>query len=523
MNEIQGQLPILTGNRGSYKLLRLLGRGSFGDAFLAIESDPLFKELNPRQVVVKRLRTSHHAPEDVPAIKQAFEREAKVLWDLGVRSGNIPSNIPRLYDYFSLTVTDPLLHTTEESYYLVEQYIAGEDLSQELKQQGRFSEEQVLALLNNILPVLKFIHNNNVIHRDIKPSNIMHSEEEDNKFYLIDFGAVKQVIEGNIDTEQTSMVFGTPAYAPLEQIIKKKVDYSSDLYALAASCVELLTGESHKNSRDVKDLWNWQRYPYISGHLGEILRRMLQEDIDHRFQSAQEVMEALNKRDDPSDKNHGDDQKTIIIPPPKPQFIQILLITAIILTTTGVLIAIYRHQNPNSQGSIKTIPGQLFEDKQFGIEIKYPQDWKAEKQEYSPLTGGTIAKIFPNTSSLNLEVGLFIRIEDIQKSQTLSEYNQAAIEQIKKSVKNVQILEQQSKKIDNREGYQIVYTGQDQIDNFRFKVMKVWTISNSKVYILTYRAEEKLYDPFLKDVEQTMIKSFRLQLQSTLPVLPVDI
>ncbi|MFO0053794.1 MAG: serine/threonine protein kinase, partial [Dolichospermum sp.] len=88
---------------------------------------------------------------------------------------------------------------------------------------------------------------------------------------------------------------------------------------------------------------------------------------------------------------------------------------------------------------------------------------KAEKQQYSPLTGGTIAKIFPNTFSPNLEVGLFISIEDIQKSQTLSEYNQAAIEQIQKSVKNVKILQQQSRKIDNREGYQIVYTGEDQI------------------------------------------------------------
>ncbi|OBQ33617.1 MAG: hypothetical protein AN487_19990, partial [Anabaena sp. CRKS33] len=362
----------------------------------------------------------------------------------------------------------------------------------------------------------------NVIHRDIKPSNIVRSKEEDNKFYLIDFGAVKQVIEGNINTTETSMVFGTPAYAPLEQIRGEKVDYSSDLYALAASCVQLLTGEFPDDSR-VKNLWNWQKYPYISKHLGKILERMLQEDIDHRFQSAQEVMEALNKRDDPSDKNNGGGEKTIIISTSQPEFIKVLLITAIILTTTGVLIAIYRYQNQDLQVDIKTIPGQLFDHQQFGIKIKYPQDWKAEKQQYSPLTGGTIAKIFPHTFSPNLEVGLFISIEDIQKSQTLSEYNQAAIEQIKKSVKNVQILEQQSKKIDNREGYQIVYTGQDQIDNFRFKVMKVWTISNSKVYILTYRAEEKLYDPFLKDVEQTMIKSFRLQLQSTLPVLPVDI
>ncbi|MBE9218707.1 serine/threonine-protein kinase [Dolichospermum flos-aquae] len=503
MNEIQGQLPILTGNRGRYQLLGRLGGGSFGDTFLAID----LNTLTQRYCVIKRLRIdSHHSPEIVAGIKKAFEKEAKVLEDLGDRSGNIPC----LYDYFSSTVTDPELSTPQEFNYLVQQYIEGEDLKKELEQQGRFSEAKVLVLLNNILPVLKFIHKNNVIHRDIKPSNIMHSKEEDNKFYLIDFGAVKQVIKGDIDTTEKSMVFGTPAYAPLEQIRGEKVDYSSDLYALAASCVQLLTGEFPDDSR-VKNLWNWQKYPYISEHLGKILERMLQEDLDHRFQSAQEIMEALNKRDDPSDKNNGDDQTTEIIPPPKPQFIKVLLITAIILTTTGVLIAIYRYQNQDSQVNIKTIPGQLFEDKQFGIEIKYPQDWKAEKQEYSPLTGGTIAKIFPNTFSLNLEVGLFIRIEDIQKSQTLSEYNQAAIEQIKKSVKNVQILEQQSKKIDNREGYQIVYTGEDQINNFRFKAMEVWTISNSKVYILTYRAEEKLYDEFLQYVEQTMIKSFDLK------------
>jgi serine/threonine-protein kinase len=516
MNEIQGQLPILTGKKGRYQLLEPLGKGGFGDTFLAIDLDTM----NQRHCVVKRLRIdNHYSPEIVAGIKKAFEKEAKVLEDLGVRSGNIPC----LYDYFSSTVTDPELSTPQEFNYLVQQYIEGEDLKKELEEQGRFSEEKVLALLNNILPVLKFIHKNNVIHRDIKPSNIMHSKEEDNKFYLIDFGAVKQVIKGDIDTTETSIVFASVSYAPQEQLRKEKVDYSSDLYALAASCVQLLTGEFPEDSRDVNNLWNWQKYPYISEHLGKILRRMLQEDRHYRFQSAQEVMEALNKRDDPSDKNNGGGEKTIIISTSQPEFIKVLLITAIILTTTGVLIAIYRYQNQDLQVDIKTIPGQLFDHQQFGIKIKYPQDWKAEKHQPSPLTGGTIAKIFPNTFSPNLEVGLFISIEDIQKSQTLSEYNQAAIEQIKKSVKNVQILEQQSKKIDNREGYQIVYTGQDQIDNFRFKVMKVWTISNSKVYILTYRAEEKLYDPFLKDVEQTMIKSFRLQLQSTLPVLPVDI
>ncbi|MFM6753598.1 MAG: PsbP-related protein, partial [Dolichospermum sp.] len=122
------------------------------------------------------------------------------------------------------------------------------------------------------------------------------------------------------------------------------------------------------------------------------------------------------------------------------------------------------------------------------------------------------AKISPKSSSSNLDVGLFIRVIDIEKSQTLPNYNQVAIQEIKKSVKGVQILQQQPQKIDNREGYQIVYTGQDPINNnLRFKVIEVWTISNSKVYILTYRAEETLYDNFFKDVEQIMIRSFRFQ------------
>lgn len=516
MTESQGQLPILTGNKGRYQILKPLGNGGFGDTFLAIDLDTM----NQRHCVVKRLRIDHHySLETVAGIKKAFEKEAKVLGDLGDRSGNIPC----LYDYFSSTVTDLQLHTPQEFYYLVQQYIEGEDLKKELEQQGRFSSAKVLALLNNILPVLEFIHKNNVIHRDIKPSNIVRSNTEDNKFYLIDFGAVKQVIQGNIETTETSMVFGSPAYAPQEQIRKEKVDYSSDLYALAASCVELLTGESHQKSRDVKNLWNSQKYPHISEHLGKILSRMLREAPRDRFQSAREVMEALKKHDDDSKQlewsNKGDNGKTTIIPNPQPRFIQVLLITAVILTIPGVLIGIYRHQNQDLQVNIKTIRGQLFQDKRFGIKIKYPQDWKVDEQQYSPFTGGTIAKIFPNTFSQNLEVGLFIRIEDIQKSQTLSKYNQAAIEQIKKSVKNVQILEQQSKKIDNRDGYKIVYTGQDQINNFRFKTMEVWTISGSKVYILTYRAEEKLYDPFLKDVEQTMIKSFRLPSTSSTLVI----
>ncbi|MFM6277814.1 MAG: PsbP-related protein, partial [Dolichospermum sp.] len=281
------------------------------------------------------------------------------------------------------------------------------------------------------------------------------------------------------------------------------------------ACVQLLTGEFPDNCRDVNNLWNWRKYPHISEHLGKILERMLREEPYYRYQSATEVIEAMNSlKQEPihSKKiNNIDDGKTVLIPIKVviPPLVKGLLITAITLTTAGFSIAIYQNQikNQNQNSSEK-----LFQDQQFGIEIKYPQNWQAEKQQYSPLTGGTIAKISPKSSSSNLDVGLFIRVIDIEKSQTLPNYNQVAIQEIKKSVIAVQILQQQSKNLDNREGYQIVYTGQDPINNnLRFKVIEVWTISNSKVYILTYRAEETLYDNFFKDVEQIMIRSFRFQ------------
>ena len=504
---------ILQGKKGTYQIIKPIGQGGFGDTFLAEDLNPAVEK---RYCVVKQLRMDiDHPPEIIAGIKKAFEKEARTLQRLGDQSGNIPC----LYDYFSLTVTDPQLHTSQEFNYLVQQYIEGEDLSKELKKQGLFSETKVLDLLKNILPVLEFIHKHNVIHRDIKPKNIIRSTEEENKFYLIDFGAVKQVIKGDIDTTETSIVFLSKSYAPPEQIDSKRVNASSDLYALAAACVQLLTGESHRDSR-VNQLWNWRKYPHISEHLGKILERMLQEEPYYRYQSAREVIEALNKLDELSTSpkiNPGGGEQTEVIDSPQRQFIKVikvLLIAGIILFPTGFLAdRVIKSLGEDSQ--ITTV--QSFKDEEFGIEIKYPQNWQAEKQQYTPLTGGIIAKISPNSSSSNLDVGLFIRVLDLQQPQNLSDYNQAAIQEIKKSVISVQILQEQSKNLDNREGYHIVYTGQDPINsNLRFKVMEVWTISNSKVYILTYRAEEKHYDSFLKDIEQTMIKSFRFQPHVTL-------
>jgi serine/threonine-protein kinase len=193
---------ILQGRKGHYQTIKPLGKGGFGATFQAIDLD----SVNQRQCVIKRLnikvdeiqakvdaiQSANNDPEVVnriiQGIKAAFDREAQVLEFLGDNSGNIPT----LYDYFSFTTPAFGQQEELEFKYLVQQYIQGEDLSQELRRKGRFSETETLDFLKQILPILQFIHDQNSIHRDIKPSNIVR-ETATQKLFLIDFGAVKQI------------------------------------------------------------------------------------------------------------------------------------------------------------------------------------------------------------------------------------------------------------------------------------------------------------------------------------------
>jgi formylglycine-generating enzyme required for sulfatase activity len=161
------------------------------------------------------------------------------------------------------------------------------------------------------LPVLQFIHDNQVIHRDIKPENIIRSKT--GQLFLIDFGVSKET-SGSILT-RVGTVTGTPGYAPPEQF-RGMVYHSSDLYSLAVTCVRLLTG--HFQKADGADQlfdtnrmeWQWQKYVSLSQELTTVLETMLQDIPAKRYQSATEVLAALAN------------QKTIVISsptnPPKP-------------------------------------------------------------------------------------------------------------------------------------------------------------------------------------------------------------
>lgn len=277
-------MPLLLADR--YLPLRLLGKGGFGAAFLARDRyTPTM-----RLCVVKQFQPSGYLNEQELALAQSlFEREAVVLEQLGHKHPQIPN----LYAFFTPIVPNSDRSGTEQYFYLAQEYIDGQDLETELAAKGRYSEAEVREILTEILPVLQFIHQNNSIHRDIKPSNIMRDRQ--GVLYLLDFGAVKQIAQGGVKQQKSTGIYSM-GFAPPEQMSGSEVYPSTDLYALAATCISLLTGKSAKNLYDsYNHRWNWQpEATHTSDRLAAILNRMLLPTPAQRFQSATEVLQELN-------------------------------------------------------------------------------------------------------------------------------------------------------------------------------------------------------------------------------------
>ena len=120
---------------------------------------------------------------------------------------------------------------------IVQTFIDGQNLEQELEVEGAFNESKIRHLLRDLLPVLQFLHENHVIHRDIKPSNIIR-RGSDGKLVLVDFGTARYVTGTFL--ARTGTVIGSAAYIAPEQLMGKAV-YASDLYSLGVSCIHLLT------------------------------------------------------------------------------------------------------------------------------------------------------------------------------------------------------------------------------------------------------------------------------------------
>ncbi|MEM9541443.1 MAG: serine/threonine-protein kinase [Cyanobacteria bacterium P01_E01_bin.42] len=278
-------MPLILGAR--YIPTKLLGQGGFGAAFLA--RDRFTTSL--RECVVKQFQPSGDlTPQQLTIAQKLFEREAAVLEELG----NDHKQIPISYAYFPVVVPQRGTQKDEQFFYLVQQFIDGQDLEQEQEEKGIYSEAEVLEILEAILDVLTFVHSKKVIHRDIKPSNIMRSRS-DGRLYLLDFGAVKQITATVGTPHGRSTGIYSMGFAPPEQMQASQVFPATDLYALAATCLVLLANKPPEELFDTyNNCWDWRSHaPHASDGLADVLDRMLLPVPRDRYASALEVLEAI--------------------------------------------------------------------------------------------------------------------------------------------------------------------------------------------------------------------------------------
>ncbi|MBE9234721.1 SUMF1/EgtB/PvdO family nonheme iron enzyme [Anabaena aphanizomenioides LEGE 00250] len=266
-------IPLLI-NR--FRVLRVLStEGGFGRNYLAEDTQKLNETC-----VIKQFAPKQSGSYALKKAVELFNAEAKLLQDLGEHP-----QIPALFAYFE----------DNGFLYLVQQFIKGENLFNELTQKGTYNETQIQELLLDLLPVLKFIHERDVIHRDIKPQNIMR-RESDGKLVLIDFGASKE-LTSTVHT-QIGTTIGSYGYSPYEQIKEGKAYPASDLFALGVTCFHLLTGNSPfelwaKNGFAWVNDWRKSSSNSVSKELGTVLDKLLKFDVNERYQSADEVLKDL--------------------------------------------------------------------------------------------------------------------------------------------------------------------------------------------------------------------------------------
>jgi serine/threonine protein kinase len=261
-----------------YRATQALGRGGCSRTYEAVDQDRL-----NHPCVIKLFMLP---PEQDQKATDLFNQEAVRLYELGKHD-----QIPELYAHFE----------QDNRLYLVQEFIDGETLLDELEDRGTqasapYKESDIRDILADLLPILKFIHDKDVIHRDIKPANIIR-RRSDGKMILIDFGVAKQAT-GNVLVKQGTMI-GTLGYAPAEQLQFGEAYRASDLYALGATCIHLLSGIHPFNLyNSLEGCWIWQeRLPEgttISPPLAEVLDKLLKVLVKERYQSVDEVLEDLN-------------------------------------------------------------------------------------------------------------------------------------------------------------------------------------------------------------------------------------
>ncbi len=258
-----------------YRIIRSLGPGRFGHTYIAEDA----QQPDSPRCVIKQLKPTNNRPEALETARAIFRQQVAILERLGCHP-----QIPRLWTAFE----------EDQTFYLVEAFMAGLPLSAELSPRHRWGENRVVKLLSGVLGILEFAHRQGVVHGDLKPEQIIR--RHDNSFCLTDFGAA------------------TPLGSPTEQPGEHQLQPSSDLYDLGIIGIQALTGLSpqqfQENAETGEILWTQQ--VRVSPTLAAVLTKLVRANLLNRYQSAAEALRDLQPLLSPSE------QTVAVAPEPEP-------------------------------------------------------------------------------------------------------------------------------------------------------------------------------------------------------------
>ncbi|WP_445638295.1 hypothetical protein NSTC745_03552 [Nostoc sp. DSM 114161] len=370
---------------GRYQIISNLGGGGFGETFVAYDT----QLPGSPQCVVKKLKPQANDPVTLETARRLFDTEAQVLYKLGTHD-----RIPQLLAYFE----------ENAEFYLVQELIEGHDLSEELIPAKTWSQDQVISLLQEILTILEFVHQQNVIHRDVNPRNILR-RDTDGKLILIDFGAVKQIATQIITPQastQCTVAIGTPGYIPGEQA-HGTPKLSSDIYATGIIAIQALTGLSSEEivkDPDTNEIV-WQDKTTVTAEFAQFLDRMVRYDFRQRYPSATVALKALQELTQPPAETIAlapiSPPNKIKKPQPKKGLLGKLLLAIFLFGVTGIAsILILNHVNSKNAIELSKQGNTLFDlqryqealavyEKAVNIRPDYAQAWNGQGKTLSQL------------------------------------------------------------------------------------------------------------------------------------------
>ena len=297
-NPDQGKFCLSCGSRlwlgDRYRAIKILSEEGIGRTFLAVDE----KEIGKPRCIIKQVAPHHQEPKNLKGATTQFRQEALQLQEIGKNP-----QIPELLAYFA---PDSPLKVSSLP-VLVQEFIEGEPISNEV-----FDEREIRQLLDQLLPVLQFVHDHGIIHRDINPANIIRRRnspstsslligepgslplKKKRDLVLVDFSTAK--VKTKTALAKTGTVIGSAAYTAPEQLRGKAV-FASDLYSLGITCIHLLTRMHPFDLFSSMDgIWVWEDYIIdpLSNQLRQILNKMIADAVSKRYQSAIEILKSLH-------------------------------------------------------------------------------------------------------------------------------------------------------------------------------------------------------------------------------------